>query len=1097
MSARGEAPSPQSPATSGAFDVGIGFYAIMFTDIVLSTGLRAQYGDASADTFHVAVDELTREVVNRHHGKVVKGLGDGLLAMFRGPTEAVVAGVEIQRRLARRNRNNDVPLRVRIGVTVGEIEVTEDDVFGYPVNEAARLCGAADADGVLVSDIACSLARRAEVSFGSVQEVPITPNAPPTMARPVLVGDEPVALVPLAAALEFSQHGGRFVGRTHEIEQMDEQWARARDGAVELCVVTGEPGLGKTTLVGEFSRHVDGDGGIVLYGRCEERTPAPYQPFVQALSHFVEHCPASELEQLLGPFASEFQRFVPSLGERLPVEPITRLSNPDAERLRVFDAFCLALRSLSSFAPVLLIIDDLHWSGTTTIDLLDRILHDANQSRLMVVLALRGWDPATDPYVDGFLADRHRMAHHVCDIALSGLGPTEVNELAAEWKHQATIDENQTDELWRITAGNPLFVAQVLRSTIGSEVVPEKIPQGVAEVIRRQLERLSGSTRDLLFTAALVGAQFELGVSVAAAAFDQSNALASLEEATLAGIVTPLEGIPLRYEFTHALVQRTIESQFSAARRCQTHAKIAQVLESATMLAPEERLRRLAFHWFEAGELGDPVRGIELGCAAAQSSIEHLAIIEAIEQLERVETLRRLAPDPRRDAEVAVLWAEAKCIGARPDARDAQLRAVGLAEAVGDARLLARAALANSRGYFSIYGGIDDDRIHALEAALKLCDADDLATQAMLLSRLEIELTFDTTGRRDIAKIDEALKIARQLDDPVILASVLRNRQYVLGGPQYCDVRVREVHEMREIARKTGDKALEIHACRLMCATATEIADVHEIDQCLERLRELNDEVDLVVSKWELASVRTSRTILAGHLKEAARMVKEAFALGSEAWQPDAYVFTGAQLMHLNYLRGRLPEVMSTYLEMTPSEITKPLSAWVARQLHVAGLVDEATQWWEKSLAMGLEQQMGVGVQAGLVLNAWAYMASNVEGNREILVDVRERLAPYSERLFNQLAPDQPGHHFLGLIADALDEGEVADEHFSSSISLLQRINAPVMIAVSQVAWARSLRRRGETAKAAELALAAQVAANEAGATLIVQQSTELLGGLV
>lgn len=1096
MSEDGQVASTRGSPAASLFEVGVGFYAIIFTDIVLSTGLRTQLGDELADVYHAEVDALTREIIEMHRGRVVKGLGDGLMAIFRGPTEAVLASVEVQQRLIRRNRNAEVSLHVRVGVTVGEIEVTEEDVFGYAVNEAARLCSAAEPDGVLVSDIAANLARRAEVEFGPSQEVEVTASAPPTSARPVLISSVDEPLIPLASPLEFHQHGGRFVGRSREIEILLGQWTRACQGSVEVSVLTGEPGLGKTTLTGEFARHVETTGAIVLYGQCEERTPAPYQPFVQALSHFVEHCPPRELEQLLGPHASDFSQLVPALGERLALEPLPRLSNPDAELLRRYEAFGLTLRSLADYAPVLLIIDDLHWAGTTTIDLLDRVLHDAHQRRIMVLLALRGWDPMTDPYVDHFLADRHRLAHHVQDIVLEGLGPDEVGELASEWKHRTDLAASETEELWQITAGNPLFVSQVLRSTGADEVLPEHIPQGVADVIKRQLERLNVETRELLAVGSLVGPRFELGVVVGATGLARERALACLDDAVHAGVVRSLEGSPLRYEFSHALVQRTIENQFNAARRCEVHARIAETLEVTPSLSPDDRLRRLAMHLYEAGELGDPVKGVILGCDAAELSIRQLAIADAFEQLRRVEVLRVFAPDQRRDTKIAVLWAEAKSLGSEPDVREIQLKAVAMAERLGDPALLARAALANSRGYFSNFGTTDEERIHALESALALCEPDDRATRAKLLSQLQIEFTFDVTGRRNVGMVDEALGIARALDDPPILASVLRDRQYVLGAPQYCDIRVTEVQEMIEIARAMGDRELEIHSCRLMCAAATEIADVEQVDRSLIRLSELNEEVDLVVTRWELASVRASRALLGGQLKEAASFIKEAFALGGEAGQADAYVFTGAQLMQLNYLRGRLPLVMDTFLELTPSQITGPLSAWVARMLYEAGRHDEAAQWWERSLTMGLNTQFEIGVQAGLLLNSWAYMASVIDPGLSVRDDVRERLTPFADRLFNQLAPDQPGHHFLALMADATGDYHEADRHFGSSIALLDGIGAPLMTAISQVAWARSLARRDDVARAKELAQLALEVAVEAGATKIHLDAQELVGAL-
>ncbi len=1067
----------------------------MFTDIVGSTDHRARFGDVEAGALHAEVDRVTRDVVERYRGNVIKGLGDGVMALFGVPTDAVNAGVAIQQRLARRNRGSVVPLEVRVGITVGEVDVTSDDVFGYPVNEASRLCAAAESGGILMGEVAASFARRAEVEFGPPVSVAITPSAPPAVAVPVLFASRDTVVTTLAPSLAFSAHGGRFVGRTHELDSMLDSWRATIRGETQLCVLSGEPGLGKTSLLGHFAREVVEGSGIVLYGRCDERTSAPYQPFADAFGHFVAHFPAIELESLLGNSMTELGRLVPSLAERMDTTSSTRYSDLESERWRLQDAVVAALHSLSEFEPVLLIVDDLHWAGTTTIDLLDRILRSAVHERLMVVLALRTWDPGADPHVGQLLADRHRRPQPVLDVNLRGLEPGEVGELVAEWKQRRDVDAAETTELWEITAGNPLFVSQVLRTTADEEVVPRRLPQGVIDVIERQLERLSASTLGLMRAAALVGTSFELQVATEVAGVSRTIALECLDEATSAGVVQALQGTPLRYEFTHALVRRAIEDQLGEGRRRDLHARIANALDVAPTGNTDDQVRRLAYHWSEAGELGDPTKGVATGCAAAEIAIQHLAIADALELLERVETLAALVPDARRRSEIQVLRAEAMCLGAFPDARAQQLGAAAAAMEVGDAHLMARAALAHSRGYFSSYGRKDTERVRALQAALEVCDLDDHATRALVMSRLANELTFEDTEHRRFDLVDEALELARGLRDQSVLAAVLNHRQYVLGGPAFLDDRLREGLEMAEIAARTSDRLLEMHSCRLLCAATTEHADFDQVDRFIGRLGELNEALDLPASKWELASVRASRALVAGELRQASARVKEAFALGAAAGQSDAFVFAGAQLMHLNYLRGRLPSIMDTFLSATPAEVTTPLVAWVARQLQVAGRVDEAQEWWHRALEIGLDAQVEVGVNAGLVLNSWAFMAAVSERDDEVIAMLRERLAPYGERLFNQLAPDQPGHHFLGLLADAAGDHDQSDHHFHSSLVLLERIDAPVMAAITGVAWGSSLARRGHWDRARELAASARSAASLAGAEYIERQATELLEG--
>jgi class 3 adenylate cyclase len=223
-----EAPSGTSPVSALGRD--LGFYAILFSDFVRSTDLRSQLGDTEADRLHAEVDALTREAIQRNRGVAVKGLGDGIMAIFRSPSEAVQAGVTIQSRLWRRNQTSTIDLHVRIGIATSEVDVAEDDLFGYPVNEASRLCAARETGGILVAELAANLARRADVKFIEPPEILITPSAPPTVALLVETTHEEAPLIPLTGSLEFSRHGGRFVGRARELEALMEQWRRVVAG---------------------------------------------------------------------------------------------------------------------------------------------------------------------------------------------------------------------------------------------------------------------------------------------------------------------------------------------------------------------------------------------------------------------------------------------------------------------------------------------------------------------------------------------------------------------------------------------------------------------------------------------------------------------------------------------------------------------------------------------------------------------------------------------------------------------------------------------------------------------------------------------------
>ncbi len=1087
---------PGASGTSGRGDVlgeGLGFYALVFTDIVRSTEQRRRLGDARADALHGEVDVLTRRTFARFHGVVVKGLGDGILAVFRAPSEAVEATVELQHRLRRHNVAAEIPVEIRIGVTVGEVDVAGGDVLGYPVNEASRLCDAAEANGVLVSELALTLARRAEVAVGEPVEVIVTASAEPAVARPLLIGPTMRALVGLPEALARADRSDEFVGRSDELVRLRAAWAHALAGRGEVAVVTGEPGAGKTTLLARLALEAADQGATVLYGRCDERVASPYEPFVEALGHFVDHCPGEELAELLGPVAAELGRMLPGLAHRLATGVDAPLADPESARWRLLEAARRGLGALCERDPVLLVVDDLHWADSASLDLLDRVMRETPSARLMIVLALRPWDPGANPEVARVLADRHRYGVGDVEVALGGLTAGEVSALVARMTQRDDLDDDRIEQLWSITGGHPLFVTQVLRARQGDEVIPAQLPRGLTEVLERQLARLGPLTRAALDVAALAGHRFEIALVAEVLGTGRSDAVEALDEATRAGIVRALGGVPLRYEFTHGLVRDALEGELGEARRRSLHAELANGITGLGGLDNDERARRQAYHWSEAGEFGDPARGVRAASVAIAASLRSLSLAGAFEMLERAERMATLASDATLDAELAVLRAEATSLAASPEAPQAQAAAVAAARAVGDPTLLSRAALAHSRGYFTTWGQRDAGRVEALEAALATCPEGDRATRALLLARLANELSFGDVERRRYLLADDALALARTIGDPSVLARVLVHRQYVFGGPEYLDLRLAEGTELEHLARASGDRLLELHAARLLSAAHTERADAAEIDRCVERVAQLNEVVDLASVRWELASVRASRALLAGRLDDAAAHVKEAYKLGTAAGQLDAYIFSGSQLMYLNYLRGRLPEVMDGFLAALPSEVADFLGPWVVRQLFLAGRVDEARTRWAATTSTALEDLLDVGVNAGLVLVSWAHMAWALGAREEELAHVRSRLEPLADQLFQQLAPEPPGHHFLGLLCDAAGETERSDAHFAAATELVQRAGAPTLEAITAVAWAGILARRGEAARARGLADTARALARDCRAPQLEADAAAIL----
>ena len=266
-------------------------------------------------------------------------------------------------------------IRVRMALHTGEVELRDGDYFGRAVNRVARLRSLAEggqilcsgataelvidtlADDVLLNDLGMrqlkNLARpehvfelRLETDAGQ-QESHATESAPERPDLPaVLVGPGP------------------FVGRGQELEGLLSAWHAALAGGVRTVLIAGEPGVGKTRLAGEWSQRAYELGAIVLYGRCDEDLGAPYQPFAEALRSLA---PSMGADRLGGCAASRrCCRSCPGWPMSCPISPPTHL-DPDTERYALFDAVVALLETASKSAPVVLVLDDLHWAAKPTL----------------------------------------------------------------------------------------------------------------------------------------------------------------------------------------------------------------------------------------------------------------------------------------------------------------------------------------------------------------------------------------------------------------------------------------------------------------------------------------------------------------------------------------------------------------------------------------------------------------------------------------------------------------------------------------------------------------------------------------------------------
>jgi tetratricopeptide (TPR) repeat protein len=1082
---------------------------VLFTDLVGSTELRSRLGEDVADDLRRRHDALLGKAVEENRGHLVKHLGDGMMASFAGASDAVAAAVAVQQAIGRYNRSTGALLEVRIGISAGDVVFEGDDCFGTPVIEAARLCGAARGGQILASEMVRWLARSPEGTFTPVGSLELKGLPDPVPA--VEMGWEAAARssVPLPSFL--TDIGRIFVGRDGALDRLGELWKESTVGALRVALLAGEPGVGKTRLAAELGRRVHEEGAIVLAGRCDEDLGVPYQPFVEALRHFVDHAPW--LSGRLGRYGGELTRLMPELAERVPELPAPIRSDPETERYRLFDAVASWLTAASAEEPLLLVLDDLQWAAKPTLLLLRHVVR-AGGGRVLILGTYRDTDLTHDHPLGDLVGDLRRQGgvERLPLSGLDGVGVATIVEQAAGH----TLDEAGVAlarAVYEETEGNPFFVKEVLRHLAETGAIEQHegawtthlsidqlgIPEGVREAVGRRLSRLSGDTNHALRIAAVVGSEFDLRVVRAAGSIDEETVLAAIEEAAEARLVTEVSAT--RFRFAHALVRAAVYESLTAARRVTLHRNTAEAIETIHGDALDDYLPTLAHHWAKASApVTDIAKAVDYARRAGDQALGQLAHDEAstyyASGLELLDAGGADPADPRR-LELLIGRGEAQRRAGDPGYRDTLLDAAHLADRLGDASALARAALANT--FANIWTSVlqvDEPRVAALEAALAAIGEGDLWLRGRLLATLGLELAWQPDPRRRLGLCEEALRIARSLGDPGTLAHVLLARDYTITAPDNVTERFAATTELLATAEQLGDPVLASRALGLRFKAAMELADVAEAERSLARNQALVADLGQPGLTWAAMHHQATLQILRGDaLAEAA--INAAHEFGVNANRPDVIIFSSAQRVSFFRERGRVGEMEEFFRQVAERTKYPMISAGYATILAQTGQTEAAARVFGDLADTGFAHP--TNNVAWLQFFAECASLSVHLGRADCVPMLRSTLAPYADQLvvaaFAGLVSG-PVSFFLGLLSSASGDWLEAESYFAAAAATQERIGAPVWLARTHLEWARMLQARGDPgdrARVRELLDQALTTARELGLTSLEQDGVELL----
>ena len=534
-----------------------------------------------------------------------------------------------------------------------------------------------------------------------------------------------------------------WVGRHATLRRLKEAARHAAAGETELALVAGEGGIGKTRLVAELAERMP--RFEVLYGRCDEEELFAFGPWIDMLRPRLARLPDAELEELLRG-APELSRLLPEIHDRLPgLAALPAAGNAETQRRQLFAAVVAVVRGLAARAPVLMIVDDLHWADRSSLVLARHLAREPRLGPVLLVGTYRDTEMRPGHPLGELLAELAR-GREPARLRLEGMDEREVAELIGEEAGDGAVAAIHAE-----TGGNPFFAKQLARNLEESGEARE-VPDGVRDVIMARVGRLPGEAGRVLGIAALIGRDFDLELLEPVAGLSEDALLDLLDAAVRGALLVEVASTPGRYSFAHALWRTTLEAELSATRRARLHLRIGEAIEALHGARPERWLAELARHFGAAGPRAAD-RAVAYAERAAAQAVEQLAYDEAARLLDAAAALRR--------ARRARGPGGARAAGERTGGRGGRCRPLG----GGPCELRPRrgrrsrrrrrgrvlhAALGHAGGTWEQYAVTDAENIALLEEALRRLPAQDGQMRARVLARIAVHRSFarGARGRR-------------------------------------------------------------------------------------------------------------------------------------------------------------------------------------------------------------------------------------------------------------------------------------------------------------------------------------------------------------
>ncbi|HTO01134.1 MAG TPA: AAA family ATPase [Microthrixaceae bacterium] len=877
------------------------------------------------------------------------------------------------------------------------------------------------------------------------------------MADPVLLSGE--------RSVQFSSldHGSGFIGRKRELSELLQALVGAPQPPGPISLITGSPGIGKTRLASELSTHARERNFQVAWGYGPDEAGAPpYWPWTQVVRQIQGLTRGTDLATLV-------------------------LEEPEgADRFELFDATAAMVRSAVAERPLLIVLDDLHNADSPTLLLTRFIARQVQDCPVMIVATAR---PEED--IAEHLEALGRLGR---EVRLRGLDVDEVSQLIQDWKMGSAVHA--------VTAGNPLYVEQVVRSTQGQNTLSlagnkESVDSvsGLRAAVRARIEDLTSQQVQALQAAAILGLRpsiSDIAELVSVAHGISKEIIPSLVDSLLEAEILTRNQIG-NLEFSHPLIAEESSRMVEESLRHELHGTAADLIGG-----DQTRMDERAHHLLNAGP-GRRDEAVAACIVAAKSATKALAHEDgAALYFSALEALADTTERRQERLDLLMMLGESLWRSARSD-EAAEVFEAGwhVATDLGDAKSLSRAALRSGISYYFVEFPEPEWR-GRVETALAQQTEDESSSKAKLLAQLAALHLDEATDQDPRVLARRSLEMARRVADPQALGYALVATQVSDLGPRTLRQRISGANEILACARESHDYRLMLHGRFLLMGALLENGDVRRIDA------ELSEQYELVELLGEprftrfVLWFRAMRSLLDGDSDVAEELAEQCLTISESIGDPDRYAVYGGQLGVARWMQGRMDEVEALFLDLRAAEPEEPLwtavMAWCwATQGQIAAARGALADMPDLS---NIPRSLNWLITMSALAEAVA-----VVGDDEGAARVWSELLPYADRV----VPIGMGAAAwgtvarpLGLLALRLGHIEEGLSHLNSAIEICARLGARPWLVEAQLELAGALiAHRTSDPQIRPLILEAAAAAEQLDLPRFIERASEMQSLLV